>query len=301
MSANKNIDEDGDHHDPLNQSTYEAVSNSSHSAALPEPNPGHLTTIEETLPWYNLEQAFEEMGGFGRFQWFSTFFLTIARNAGNYMYYGFAYLTMEQMYLCRFDPSQPFESCSAEEVICPALSRGDENLQYEVDQSYEYYLNNWYVQMDLVCANKIRTNSMISFKYIAFGIAGLLLFAMPDRYGRKFSMVVNFAVHLAAQYLILFDSDYWARSFALILYGCAQLKQTVVYVWASELAPAANSTNVTVSLSCFDSGSLAFICTYFLFISRDWFPLMLFMTMLSTLSFLVCVFLLPESPSWLFT
>lgn len=153
--------------------------------------------------------------------------------------------------------------------------------------------------MDLVCASKIRTNSMISAKYIAYGVAGLLLFAMPDRFGRKFTMVVNFAVHLAAQYLILFDDDFWARSLGLILYGLAQLKQSVVYVWATELAPAANSTSVTVSLTCFDAGSLAFICTYFLFVSRDWFPLMLFMTMLSTVSFLVCLFVLPESPSWL--
>ena len=58
---------------------------------------------------------------------------------------------------------------------------------------------------------------------------------------------------------------------------------------------------MTVSLTCFDAGSLAFICSYFLLISKDWFPLMLFMTMLSTVSFLVCVFLLPESPIWLIT
>ena len=153
--------------------------------------------------------------------------------------------------------------------------------------------------MDLVCASKVRTNSMISAQYIAFGIAGILLFAMPDRYGRKFTMVLNFAVHLAAQYLILFDSDFWARSLGLILYGVAQLKQSVVYVWATELVPASHSTGVTVSLTAVDAGSLAFICTYFLLISRDWFPLMLFMTMLSTVSFLVCAFLLPESPIWL--
>ena len=75
--------------------------------------------------------------------------------------------------------------------------------------------------MDLVCVSTFRTSSMISAKYIALGIAGLLLYAMPDRYGRKFTMVLNFAVHLAAQYLILFDSDYWARSLGLILYGVA--------------------------------------------------------------------------------
>ena len=57
-----------------------------------------MTAIEQTLQAYELERAFEDMGGFGRFQWLATIFLTIARNGGNYMYYGFAYLTMEQFY-----------------------------------------------------------------------------------------------------------------------------------------------------------------------------------------------------------
>ena len=52
-------------------------------------------------------------------------------------------------------------------------------------------------------------------------------------------------------------------------------------------------------LTSFDAGSLGFICLYFLLISTNWFPLMLFMTVLSTLAFLVLVFILPESPSWL--
>lgn len=261
----------------------------------------HLTTIEETSPWHTLEHAYEEMGGFGRFQWFSTIMLVIARNSGNFMYYGFAYLTMEQMYLCRFDPSMPFESCSAKEVICPALSSGNEQLEYEVDESYEYYLDNWFVQMNLICTPKVKVSLMISYLYMALGVAGLLLFAMPDRFGRKFTMVTNLTVHVAAQYIILFSSTLGMRSFGLILFGCAQLKQTVSYVWATELAPAAKSTVITVSLTCFNSGSLAFICAYFLLISRDWFPLMLFMTVLSTIAYLACVFVLPESPFWLFT
>ena len=203
------------------------------------------------------------------------------------------------MYLCRFGAEGSFDSCSAEEVICPALDDPSSSIEYRVDESYDYYLNNWYVQMDLVCTSKIRTNSMISFMYVAFGVAGILLFAMPDRRGRKFTMVLFYAIHLAAQYLILFYPDFWARLLGLVLYGVAQLKQSVVYVWATELAPSKNSTSVTVSLTCFDSGSLAFICIYFMFISKDWFPLMLFMTGLSTVAFLFMAFALPESPIWL--
>jgi hypothetical protein len=125
--------------------------------------------------------------------------MILARNGGLYPYYAFAFLTLEQAYKCRYDSSSPFSPCQAEAEICPVLASGQAtSLEYQVDTSYEYYLNNWYVQMDLVCANKVQTNSMISLHYIVYGVAGLLLFAMPDRIGRKASMVLNFGLHVAA-------------------------------------------------------------------------------------------------------
>ena len=70
-------------------------------------------------------------------------------------------------------------------------------------------------------------------------------------------------------------------------------------MWAQELVPAQNTTSIAVSLSTFDSGSLAFICLYFLLISKDWFPLMLVSVIMSVISLLICAILLPESPIWL--
>ena len=98
---------------------------------------------------------------------------------------------------------------------------------------------------------------------------------MPDKLGRKLTMVLNYGVHLVAQYVILLNPSYTARLIGLIFYGLAQLKQSVVYVWMAELVPARNSTSVTVSLTSFDAGSLGIICLYFLLVSPDWFPLML--------------------------
>ena len=131
-------------------------------------------TIEEDHHRYDIESAYAEMGGFGKFQWLTAITLTLARNGGNWMYYGFAYLTMEQMYKCQFEAGGPFVSCSAEEQICPALAREEGLVQYQVDTTYEYYLDNWYVQMDLVCTNKMSINSIISAKYIVYGIAAHL-------------------------------------------------------------------------------------------------------------------------------
>lgn len=52
------------------------------------------------------------MGGFGRFQFISTIALTIVRNSGMYIYYGFGYLTLEQTYMCRSDSRSTFEQCT---------------------------------------------------------------------------------------------------------------------------------------------------------------------------------------------
>ena len=153
--------------------------------------------------------------------------------------------------------------------------------------------------MNLVCESKVKTNLMISIYYVAYGIAGLLLFPMPDRIGRKKTMLINFGVHLVAQYLIIFMPVYEARFIGFVFYGLSQLKNSVAYVYAVELVPARQSGPVNVCLTSFDSATMFFVCFYFIFISKDWFPLFFTMTVLATLAYLGIVFLLPDSPIWL--
>ena len=50
---------------------------------------------------YNLDSAFQHVGGFGPFQFLATISITIMRNSGMYMYYCFGFLTLEQTYLCK--------------------------------------------------------------------------------------------------------------------------------------------------------------------------------------------------------
>ena len=56
---------------------------------------------------------------------------------------------------------------------------------------------------------------------------------------------------------------------------------------------------MSASITSFDGATTAVVCLYFIAISRDWFPLFFTMTLLSTLSYLTIVFILPESPMWL--
>jgi len=247
-----------------------------------------------------MEKAIAQMGGFGRFQWLAAVTLIIAKNGGIYFYYAFAFLTLEQMYQCRYDTSSPFTSCQAETDICPVLASGlPTSLEYQVDTSYAYYLNNWYAEMDLVCVSKVKTNSMISIHYIFYGISGILFFSMTDRIGRKPTMTIMYGIHSIGQYLLLFVPTYSARLIGLMILGFSQLKNTVPYVYLAELVPAKYETAMSASITSFDCATAAVVCLYFITISRDWFPLFFAMTLLSTLSYLTIVFILPESPIWL--
>ena len=44
--------------------------------------------------------------------------------------------------------------------------------------------------MDLMCESKARTNLMLSARYIAFGISGALMYTVPDRWGRRKSLLI---------------------------------------------------------------------------------------------------------------
>lgn len=88
----------------------------------------------------NLDMAFQKVGEYGRAQWLLTFVLSLARNAQNYIYYSFAYLVLEQRYVCQDEATGEFVSCSRDS-ICQA----PETPVYRVDTEYEYYLRNWFV------------------------------------------------------------------------------------------------------------------------------------------------------------
>ena len=49
---------------------------------------------------YNLEMAQEQVGEFGRAQWILAFVNCVARNANNYFVHSFAYLVLQQKFLC---------------------------------------------------------------------------------------------------------------------------------------------------------------------------------------------------------
>ena len=80
--------------------------------------------------------------------------------------------------------------------------------------------------------------------------------------------------------------------------GLSQLKNSASYVWASECVPLSNKPLAFTMINVFDAFPIPFLCLYFAFVSKDWYPLQFYVLLLSYFSF-VLTFLCPESPRWL--
>jgi len=238
------------------------------------------------------------MGGFGRFQWLAIISLILSRNCGNYPYYTFAYMTLEQLYQCSYDSTELFSACSVESDICPSLANGTP-IEFQIDTSYDYYLDNWYVQMDLMCSSGVRTNFLVSAYSISYGIAGFLFFAMPEIYGRRKSMLISMTFSLVASCILTFSSTYQGRIIGFLILGLCQIKNTLSYVWATEIVHSRNNVAVNAALSSLDQLTPGIACFYFLFVSRDVYPLLLCMTLVGAVSLVLDALIIPESPIWL--
>ena len=140
---------------------------------------------------------------------------------------------------------------------------------------------------------------MVSARYVAFGIAGILFNSVPDRWGRRKSLLVAATVNTLAQLLLITVPIYEVRFFCHILMGLVMLKQSVPFVWSSELMPPKNSAITAVTLTGFDASTLLISCVYYFMVSREWLPLMLGTTIMSAIALVITYICIPESPKWL--
>lgn len=63
-----------------------------------------------------LEKAYQSIGGLGRFEILLIAVICTIRNYGSIPLYMFAIATQEYDYLCRFDPTTEFKSCTLDYV-----------------------------------------------------------------------------------------------------------------------------------------------------------------------------------------
>ena len=145
-----------------------------------------------------LDDALEKVGKFGFTQRLLTIVCAISRTSGGTLVSAYAFLILPQKYECSPKNEENYASCDVQQV-CQAIEEGPENSQikYRLDTSYEYYVQNWYSQMNLGCMSPTAGAQILSFFFFASIFVGLLAF-IPDRLGRKKTVLGALALSLLA-------------------------------------------------------------------------------------------------------
>ena len=153
--------------------------------------------------------------------------------------------------------------------------------------------------MDLTCEKRSTINYMVTSYFLAYGLAGLFLFSLPDKWGRWKTMAVFGTIHVACQFTILLVPIYSVRMLAFACMGACQLKNSTSFCWLFDLVESKHKAIVCGCINSFDMLTLSVISFYFMFVSNDWFALFFVMTVLGAISLVFLLVCVPESPKWL--
>ena len=86
------------------------------------------------------------------------------------------------------------------------------------DEEAVGYLNNWYVQNDLMCTSKLKIAGVVSWFFIGYFI-GSSMFFLPDTYGRKKSMTFGLIFNILGCYLTTFYASPILKAIGFFLLG----------------------------------------------------------------------------------
>ena len=123
--------------------------------------------------------------------------------------------------------------------------------------------------MNMECTPRDQVNTMVSMYFIGFGF-GILLYAMPDYYGRRPTLILSMTGYLVAITLLLFNTSMHYRSIALFMIGFFHMKNTSSFVLCFESVEDEKKAITCTSINCFDAPTLVWIGIYFIYF-KNWF------------------------------
>lgn len=182
---------------------------------------------------YSVDRAYAELGGFGKFQLLATVLCTLSRLSGQLFTYLFAFFIAKQAYVCSSGPDSLMAPCS-NEYICDELSRGN-TIPYAADTSRERFFNNWFVEMDLICTAPAVIGALYTVERALEGAVGFAFPWIPDKLGRRRSMIYFLGLNLFAQTILVFIPWYTAKMFGMVLLAVGgSVKNSLSYTWIFE-------------------------------------------------------------------
>jgi len=78
--------------------------------------------------------------------------------------------------------------------------------EYKPYEEKDGYLENWFVEYDLMCTSKTDVNKIVSLFFFGY-LFGVGIFFLPDSFGRKFTMNIILPFYIISAYLTAFGNS----------------------------------------------------------------------------------------------
>mmetsp|Transcript_2742 Transcript_2742/g.4689 ORF Transcript_2742/g.4689 Transcript_2742/m.4689 type:complete len:286 (+) Transcript_2742:262-1119(+) len=247
-----------------------------HASSSTEPK--EVVAVEDApqLKTFTLESAYQQIGGFGRFQIFAMFIFCVIRNMGQYQVYGFGLAMEPQKYDCKRANDTDWQSCDVSKIcedkanmlqdlqvkeVGAAGERGGGDLEYRLSTDEETFIENWYYKLDLQCESTTNINKILSFYFIGYGL-GFIFFFFPNRFGRKKSMIFALFFQNIGCALSLFSDVILVKQVGFFMQGFFHMKSTLSFNYLAEFMPQRRKVLSTTALTAFDASTLLFASAY---------------------------------------
>ena len=116
-----------------------------------------------------------------------------------------------------------------------------------------------------MCRDPIEVNRKGSLYFLGYGV-GIIFFFLPDLKGRRGSMKYILPIYSIAHYMTVFPKNLEIRALGLFLQGIFHLKVSLSYTHMLELVEEKNKAMASTLITCFDSASLIFACSFYLYV-----------------------------------
>jgi hypothetical protein len=191
----------------------------------------------------SVQEAYNEIGGFGRFHYLIAILLILGTSSGQYIISLMSFLELEQQFECSntADFNSTFE-CT------PRLSAKNKTMAYFCDTNLfrrpvwdaSTSLHNLYEQLDLACESKAKIGLIGSSIYIGWTTSSFILPRVADIMGRKPVVCISMLIQTIAFIGIFFTDSINLAYFFMFLFGAASVGRTSIsFLYLMEVLPKA--------------------------------------------------------------
>eukprot|EP00347_Sterkiella_histriomuscorum_P020221 403338627 len=257
----------------------ESIANDLEAAKVPK--------HEEKLKIVTFDEALNDCGGFGFFQYFSTIFLMIVYSSNGYLFYALSYLNLFPEYTCPLDmPNCTYlEKCRNPDIV---------TVNWENTKS----LNNWVQKLGLECVDPYKIGLLGTMYFAGWTISCAICPRLADLFGRKKIAIISIGVSICCYVGLIFSSNITLSIVLFFFFGLSSAgKSSNGYIYMMELIPQKNQTLIGTLMNFADGSTMIIMSLYFRFISKNWMYYQICGLFATFIAFIACFFI-PESPKY---